>query len=76
MLLSQYLLQSPANSPRCLRCHVCSGLTMVARRCVHVVSPVLLKEPAERFEAEQQATGHLIDLRPPDHMLIYCHDVA
>jgi hypothetical protein len=36
----------------------------------------LLKEPAERFEAEQQAAGHLIGSRRPDHMLIHCQDVA
>src|SRR5262249_25681621 len=44
--------------------------------CIHVISPVFLKEPAKRFEADQQAAGHLVGSRRPDHMLIHCQNVA
>src|SRR6516165_10407595 len=36
----------------------------------------VLEEPAQRFQAEQQATGHLIGSQRPDHMLIHGQDVA
>jgi hypothetical protein len=35
-----------------------------------------LEDPAQRFETEQQATGHLIGSKRPDHMLIHGQDVA
>src|SRR6516162_2563739 len=34
-----------------------------------------LEKPAQRFETEQQATGHLVGSQRPDHMLIGCQDV-
>jgi len=62
------------SSPKGLIDDVCSSLTRGSR--IHVASLVLLKEPAERLEAEQQAAGHLIGSRRPDHMLIHCQYVA
>ena len=35
-----------------------------------------LEEPAERFETEQQAAGHLVGSQRPDDMLIHGQDVA
>ena len=34
------------------------------------------EEPAERFETEQQATGHLIGSKRPDHVLVHRQNVA
>src|SRR5258707_1555581 len=34
------------------------------------------EEPAERFETEQQATGHLVGSWRPDHVLIHRQNVA
>src|SRR6266478_7977381 len=38
--------------------------------------PTALKEPAERLETEQQATGHLVGSQRPDYVLIHCQNVA
>src|SRR3984893_19166885 len=35
-----------------------------------------LEEPAQGFETEQQATGHLVGSQGPDHVLIHCQNVA
>jgi hypothetical protein len=34
------------------------------------------EEPAQWFETEQQATGHLVGSQCPDDMLVHCQDVA
>jgi hypothetical protein len=44
--------------------------------CVCALCTVPLKEPAERFEIEQQTTGHLVGSQRSDHMLIHRQDIA
>jgi len=44
--------------------------------CVRALCIVPLEQPAERFEAEQQATSHFVGSQSPDDMLVHRQDIG